>query len=256
MIRIDRIYIAPVKSLALTEITRARLEKPGIPGDRAFHVVNAQGRIVTQREHGSLVQVQAAYGVTDDTLELTFPDGSRVGGVVELGEAVETSYSGMPGLASRVVTGDWSAALSEFVGQELRLAQADVPGRTFDAFPLSMCSLASLAAFAKVAGRNAEDGRRFRQNIYLHGAAAHEEDSWIGGGLRVGSALLRVKMADPRCVMTTLSPETGEHQLNTLKIIASYRTDQPKQANFGVYCTVVEPGDVRVGDEVTPSLVG
>ena len=64
------------------------------------------------------------------------------------------------------------------------------------------------------------------------------------------SGLLRVKVRDARCAVTTLSPDTGETDMNTLKIIASYRTDQPKQVNFGVYCTVAEPGEVSVGDEV------
>ena len=52
--------------------------------------------------------------------------------------------------------------------------------------------------------------------------------------------------------MTTHSPETGEADMDTLKIIASYRTDQPKEVNFGVYCTVAEPGEAAVGDEVVP----
>ena len=40
--------------------------------------------------------------------------------------------------------------------------------------------------------------------------------------------------------------------MDTLKIIASYRTDQPKEVNFGVYCTVAEPGEAAAGDEVVP----
>jgi uncharacterized protein YcbX len=40
--------------------------------------------------------------------------------------------------------------------------------------------------------------------------------------------------------------------MDTLKIIASYRTDQPKEVNFGVYCTVIEAGGASVGDEVVP----
>jgi uncharacterized protein YcbX len=98
-----------------------------------------------------------------------------------------------------------------------------------------------------------EDGRRFRQNLYISGAARpHEEYAWIGGEVRAGEALLRVKMADSRCLVTTRSPETGETDLDTLKLIASYRTDQPKEVNFGVYCTVAEPGEAGAGDEVAP----
>ena len=46
--------------------------------------------------------------------------------------------------------------------------------------------------------------------------------------------------------------DCGEHDLDTLKIIASYRTDQPKEVNFGVYCTVMEPGEAAAGDAVLP----
>jgi len=57
LIRIDRMYIAPVKALALTEVTRAYLDKPGIAGDRAFFIIDAQGELFTQREHAALVQI-------------------------------------------------------------------------------------------------------------------------------------------------------------------------------------------------------
>ena len=112
--------------------------------------------------------------------------------------------------------------------------------------------MSSLCALAEAAGEESVDGRRFRQNIYISGSAPHEEDTWLGGEVRVGQALLRVKVRDSRCAVTTHSPETGEIDMNTLKIIATYRTDQPKEVNFGVYCTVAGPGEAAVGDEVVP----
>lgn len=157
----------------------------------------------------------------------------------------------MRDVPGRVVEGEWNEALSTFAGQELRLIKADTAGTSFDAFPISMCSAASLDALAQAAKADSVDRRRFRQNIYIEGASAHEEDTWLEGEVRVGAALRRVKMRDARCAVTTHSPDTGAIDMNTLKIIASYRTDQPKQVNFGVYCTVAEPGDVTVGDEVS-----
>ena len=61
-----------------------------------------------------------------------------------------------------------------------------------------------------------------------------------------------VRMRDERCVVTTLDPITGIKDFNTLRMIADYRTDQPKEVNFGVYGTVVQPGEITVGDEVVP----
>jgi uncharacterized protein len=252
MITIARMYISPVKALALQEIGRAYLDKPGIPGDRAFYIVDSRGHLFTQREFGPLVQVQASYEVSKNHLTLTFPDGETLAGVTEPVRAVTTAFwEGRP-VQGWTLAGRWNEALSEFAGQELRLIKADRAGQSFDGYPLSMCSVASLKSLAAVAGVNEVDGRRFRQNVYLEGATPHQEDEWLGGEVRVGSALLRVKMRDPRCAVTTLSPDTGQTDLNTLKLIASYRTDQPREVNFGVYCTVAEPGMASVGNAVEP----
>ena len=248
--RVQSMYISPVKSLGLAPIDQAFLDKPGIAGDRAFFIIDAQGAMFTQRVFGPLVQVRTSYDVESGNLELSFPDGRTVAGVPELGAAIEASFFGVRDVGGRVVEGEWSEALSTFAGQALRLIKADAAGTSFDAFPISMCSTASLEALAQAAETDSIDGRRFRQNIYLEGASPHEEDTWLEGEVRVGAALLRVKVRDARCAVTTLSPDTGETDMNTLKIIASYRTDQPKQVNFGVYCTVAEPGEVSVGDEV------
>ncbi len=252
MIRIDRLYISPVKALALAEVRGAYLDKPGIAGDRAFFIVDAAGRLFTQRDYGPLVQVRPSYEASTARLELSFPDGRIVEGVAELDEPITTPFwEGRP-VEGHVVRGEWSAALSEFAGRELRLIKAAMSGQAFDGYPLSMCSTASLQALAEAAGSEIVDGRRFRQNIYISGASPHEEDGWLGREVRVGKALLRVKVPDSRCVVTTHSPDTGETDMNTLKIIASYRTDQPKEVNFGVYCTVAEPGEAAVGDELHP----
>jgi uncharacterized protein YcbX len=251
-ILIDSMYISPVKSLALQRIEAARLEKAGIPGDRAFYMVDAQGRFFTQRQHFPMVQVRAAYDVEKDWLTLAFPDGSVVAGVPERGDAIETTGHASRRIDAHLVEGGFSEALSAFAGQPVRLVRPDVIGTSFDGYPLSMCSTESLDALARAADEASVDGRRFRQNIYIAGATAHGEDEWIGGRVRVGSAVLNVKMRDERCVMTTRNPDTGDHDLNTLKIIASYRTDVPKEVCFGVYCTVAEPGEARVGDQVVP----
>jgi uncharacterized protein YcbX len=247
---IESLYCAPVKSLALAPLERARLEKPGIPGDRAFFIVDGEGKLATQREYGRLVQVRPAYDASSGHLVLSFPDGRVVEGVAEQGEAVATAFWEERAVEGYAVRGEWSEALSEFIGTKLTLVKAAKAGASFDGYPLSMCSVASLDALARAAGRETVDGRRFRQNIYVSGTAPHEEDTWLGGEVRVGSALLRVKMLDSRCAVTTHSPDTGEVDMNTLKIIASYRTDQPKEVNFGVYCTVAEPGEAAVGDDV------
>ncbi len=252
-IHVESMYISPVKSLALQRIDGARLEKPGIAGDRAFYIIDARRKLITQREHFPLVQVRAEYDVAKGWLRLAFPDGAAVEGVAEQGDPIDddAGFFGRP-LSGTIVRGGFGEALSEFAGQPLRLVRPQTIGSTFDGYPISMCSMESIEALARAAKEETVDGRRFRQNIYIRGTTAHGEDEWIGGTVRIGAAVLRVKIRDIRCVMTTRSPDTGEHDLDTLKIIASYRTDQPNEVNFGVYATVIEPGEANVGDNVVP----
>ena len=93
------------------------------------------------------------------------------------------------------------------------------------------------------------DARRFRSLFELGGCGAHDEDTWEGRRLRLGAAL--VEIGDPviRCAVTTRDPDTGEPDLDTLRLIASYRGQGPDgEIWFARYGRVVEPGRVRVGD--------
>jgi uncharacterized protein YcbX len=83
----------------------------------------------------------------------------------------------------------------------------------------------------------------------LAGCDAHEEDSWNGRLVRVGEAVLRLGGPVDRCAVTTRDPDTGERDLDTLRLIKGYRGQRDgKLIDFGVYATVERPGRVRVGD--------
>lgn len=251
-IRIDAIHMTPVKSLALVSAGRARVTRGGIAGDRAFFIVDDAGKLVTQREEPRLVMIAPAYDPASGVLEMRFPDGTTISEPPEdTGDEVSARFHGVTDVPGAVTGARFGEALSVFAGRPLRLVRAR--HRAFDALPLSICSRASLAALSEVAGTDV-DARRFRQNIWLGGATAHEEDAWLGSDVRIGGIVARIVMRDSRCVMTTQNPDSGATDLNTLNLIASYRTDQPKEVNFGVYAGVIEAGEIAVGDEVAPSV--
>ena len=253
--RVDAIYMAPVKSLAMNRVDQAVVDKYGIVGDRRFFMIDAQDKLFTVRDYFPFLQVHVEYDPVAERLALSFPDGSTAEGTPEPDDAeIAVDFHGHRDVRGRAVSGPFAEALSTFAGQPLRLLR--VSGENaMDGFPISMVSRESLAALAKVAGRDSDDGRRFRQNVYFDGASApHEEDTWIKRDVRVGADLIvRGVMQDERCVVTTRDPDTGEHEMNTLKLIASYRTDQPKQITFGVYFYVKEPGEISVGDTLSVS---
>ena len=60
---IRSIHIAPVKSLALSEVDNIHVGSRGIANDRRFMVLDSAGRVVSQRQFGKLTQVGSEYSV-------------------------------------------------------------------------------------------------------------------------------------------------------------------------------------------------
>jgi MOSC domain-containing protein len=251
--RVAWLAVAPVKGLALSNREELLLERTGASENRRFYVVDETGRRFGLMRYGPLALVHADYDETDERLTLRFPDGETIDATVELGDAVATDFYGRP-VAGHEVVGPWSDALSRYARRPLRLVRADRPGDGVDRGnhgSVSIVSQASLDELARRTNQAEVDARRFRMLIGVDGCAAHAEDDWIGGEVRIGDALLRIRDEVGRCAITTQNPDTGKPDLDTLRTIIGYRPRRdPKQIPFGVYGDVVEAGRVRVGDAV------
>jgi uncharacterized protein len=251
--RVAWITIAPVKGLALESLPAALLGRDGVAGDRAFHLVDPLGRLVNGKHLSRLMLVRPEVG--DGQLVLRFPDGTAVGGALELGEPVTTGFYGRP-VGGRLVRGPWSRALSEYARSQVRLVRVERPGDGLDRGPHAAATLlgtGSLDAFAAAGGLDRRpDPRRFRMLLGVDGVAPHAEDGWLGRHVRVGSAVLVPRGNVGRCVVTTYHPDTAAHDLDTLKLLARYRAGvrTTEALPFGVWAEVVEPGPVAVGDPV------
>ena len=247
---VENIYISPVKSMGLSRPGMVHVDFSGIVEDRRFFLVDLQGRLLTQRQVGPLVQLESEYKTQPEWLSLALPDGTKVEGPVELGEEATTLMWGRK-VAGRVLTGDWSRALSAFCQQPVALVRSDQPGQCYDEYPISLVSQASVQGLRRRAPPSVSlDSRRFRPNFVLGGCQPHEEDEWLGGLVRIGEELvLRLVARDPRCAITTHDPTTGEADLDTLRLILSYRPS-PRAPYFGVYGIVERPGRVSLGDTV------
>ena len=250
MITVGAIHVAPVKSAGLVSPERVSVGLSGILEDRRFYIIDAAGRLVTQRELGWLVQVKASYQTGPERLSLTLPGGQVVEEDLAIGEQVSTRMWGRT-TRGHILDGGWGPALSRAAGVPLALVRSDQPGQCYDEFPVSILSQGSLLQLGNVSGVTGPfDGRRFRPNFLLEGCQPHEEDGWLGRAVQIGDHLrLRLISPDPRCAITTHDPDTGERDIDTLRLIMSYRPN-PVAAYFGVYAIVERPGEAAVGDKV------
>jgi uncharacterized protein YcbX len=250
MPRVARLSIAPVRSLALEHPDEIDLTEVGVVEDRRFYLIDERDRLIDRTVIGELAQIAAHTDPGATRLRLAFPDGTVLDEEVRLGSAIETPVYDRSAVG-RIVEGPWADPLSAFAGRTLRLVRCDHPGGTREGNHASIVSDGSLAELAGQAGVDAVDGRRFRMLIELEGAAAHEEDTWIGHRVAVGGAILTVTKPDARCVITTQDPDTGKRDLDTLRTIIGYRgLRDGKKADFGVLADVDQPGRVRIGDEL------
>jgi hypothetical protein len=121
-------------------------------------------------------------------------------------------------------------------------------GTYFDAFPLHLLTTSWLAHLAARNPAGRFDVRRFRPNLLIEPAGGEPrqvELDWAGRTLRVGEARIRVEVACPRCVMTTLPQQDLPKDPGVLRTIV-----RDSGQNVGVYATAVTPGRVAVGDAV------
>lgn len=250
------IHVAPVKSLAIQERERIVLGPRGVEDDRRFCIVDEAGRMLNAKRVAAFVRVRPVFDEDMRHLTLYTPDGA-IDGIVDLGDALTVSIY-RRAVAAREVRGPFSAALSALGGRTVRLVRFEEPGegvdRAGDAGHVSLLSRAALDSLAEAAAADGPvDPRRFRMNIGVSGIAAHEEDAWIGRRVRIGEAVVVPGGNIGRCAVTTLDPESGASDLDTLAALARYRgaAGTTEALPFGVWARVLRPGMISLGDKIT-----
>ena len=267
--RIARLFIYPVKSCAGVEVQEALLTETGLDLDRAWMVVDADGRFVTQRQLPRMALVTAR--MKTDEVVLRAPGMLALHldiGAVEEAVKVRIWNDEVAAYDMGAVAAQW---FSDYLGRKLRLVRFDPDHRRLsslqwtagveatnqfsDGFPLlvlSQASLDGLNARLAAAGHAAVGIERFRPNIVLAGLQAHEEDRL--DVIRIGAAQevqLRLVKPCPRCPIPNIDPATAEVTPQVLETLLGYRRNEKVQgaATFGMNAIVLNGFDqtLRVG---------
>lgn len=130
--------------------------------------------------------------------------------------------------------------IRELAGERARLVRTD-SGPRFDGAPLLVCTDGALAALG-------EDRRRFRPNLVVEGVPELAERDWVGHELAIGETVLAAREPCRRCGVTTIDPDTTEIDPGILR-----RVNERFDGIMGVYCEVVRPGTIALGDKVVIS---
>ena len=271
---VSGLFVHPVKSCAGVALREARLMDTGLDLDRAWMVVDAEGRFVTQREQPRMALVRPQIKVLEVVLRAPGMLALHLGiNEVEKPARVQVWGDALDAWDMGDVAGQW---FSDFLGRPgLRLArfdpevtrlaskqwtgEVDAPIEFADGFPLLVVGEASLAELNQrlaAAGHAAVGIERFRPNIVLAGLQAHDEDRLHE--LRIataeGEVVLRLVKPCPRCPIPNVDPASGQSSPEVLQTLSPYRADARLDGAlaFGMNAVIVQGAGhpLCVGDAV------
>jgi MOSC domain-containing protein len=247
---VQSIYRYPVKGLSPERLPGVRLE-PGqtLPADRKYAIENGpssfdpaapaylpKSRFLMLMRDERLAQLDTRYDDATETLVIN-------------GEGRELARGDLSTPEGRLAI---EAFFRRYLPSELRgppkVLQAE--GHSFSdvsAKVVSIINLASVAAIENLVGVPVHP-LRFRANLYVEGWPAWHEFDLVGQEIAIGGARLKVTKRIMRCAAINVDPDTGMRDLAIPETLM--RTFD--HADCGVYASVVEGGDISVGDTINP----
>ena len=275
---VTQLFVHPVKSCAAIAVQESLLIETGLEFDRAWMVVDGQGRMLTQRVLPRLVLVRPTLRSEDVVLRAPGMlalhlrlDTVEAPTRAQVWDDVVKAYD-MGDLASQWFT-DFLALdgaglspgrvrLVRFDPEEKRLSsrrwtgEIEAENAFSDGYPLLIASLASLDglnARLRAGGQAAVTMQRFRPNLVLDGLQAHDEDLLheVEIATAEGPVVLRLVKPCVRCSIPNVDPETAAESAEPGATLAGYRAD-PRMAGgitFGMNAVVVRGVEcmLRVG---------
>lgn len=225
--KVSALWRYPVKSMAAETLRSVSVGWHGLAGDRRWAFV----RPGTERSGFpwlTIRQTPALWHYQPHFAELENVEASKT--IVNTPDGAEFDIAD-PELAARL--GQGVRVMKQYSG-------------IFDVMPLSLLTVQSVQQLSASVGLPLTPVR-FRPNILIDAPStiAFPEEAWPGSILRIGGLKLRVDQRDKRCVMVNIDPSDAASDPRVLKAIAAER-----KSCFGVYGTVVQPGEVSIGDSV------
>jgi len=218
----------PVSSMGGELLLTVDVEAAGLAGDRKYGLYAIEtGEVAAPGRHKhwrSLPNVVTRLGANG--LEVSMDQAKWIG--MREGEKELSGYLGF--------------------AVEFRAYDGEKASPLYELSPIHLLTTSSMAALQDILPDAVIDPRRFRCNLVIetHAGALPLEQAWMRKRLTIGTAILEPSEPCVRCAFTSIAQEPDipfDKRVHTA-------ISQKLGGNLGVYCRVVKPGRVRVGDAV------
>jgi len=264
-VRIAQLLVHPVKSCAGIALDEGLLVETGLEFDRAWMVVDGDGRFLTQRELPRMALIRPTLRQLDMVL--------RAPGMLALHISLDTVEQPVQvqvwkDTVAAYDMGDLAAQwFTDFLGprdgKRLRLVRFDPAHKRLsnrkwtgdieaenafsDGYPLLVASTEGLAEVNRrlaLAGQAPVTMARFRPNLVLDGLDANGEDHVDEITFDTPEGPVRLRLVKPcsRCPIPDIDPQTAEPGHAVGDVLAGYRADARLDGaiTFGMNAVIVE----------------
>lgn len=252
--KVDSLWRYPVKSMRGEELDELFAGFSGVYGDRLFAFRSSASPTgfpyLTAREQRRLLQCRARFRYPDKAarpINLTEAESMGANPVWADSSELMVDIETPDGRTLAIDDPTLIDMLRTDIDQKHQLTLMRSERAMTDCRPVSIFSLQSARQLAEETGTPV-DKRRFRANVYvdLAWARGFAENEFVGRSLRIGpKVVVSVLERDPRCMMITLDPDTGEKEPAILKKVA-----QAHDGMAGVYGAALVEGMLHKGDPV------
>jgi uncharacterized protein len=277
------VHAYPIKSCAGVDLRQGLIVETGLDFDRAWMVVDTQGRMVTQRETPRMALVQPSFKGSELVL--------RASGMLALHLRLDTVedpvqatvwQDTVPAFSMGALAAQWftdflrpgatpkdKLHLVRFDPEHQRACDPHWTGTLAahtafaDGYPLLVTNTASLQALNErllAAGAAPADMRRFRPNLVLDGLAAFDEDHVQTLHIQTSDGAVELRLVKPctRCGVPNVDPSTGVSSPEVIDALRSLHTN-PRMGGaitFGMNAVVVSGVErsLQAGQTVRASL--
>jgi uncharacterized protein YcbX len=256
---VKEIYIYPIKSLAGISCQNAKAEEMGFENDRRWMLLDAENKMITQREHRIMSQFYPQ--ISDGKISVIFKDHTHEFFIDEhLDHKIQTDVWDDKSEVFEVnkTTSKW---FSEHLGFECKLVKIiKIGDRKHESSKLKEIFNVSLAdgypyllvgtESMDFLNEKLEDKvtvLRFRPNIVMSTQSAHEEDDF--DTFKIGEVQFKNIKPCGRCIMVNNDPQNGKLKKEPLKTLSKYRVVD-NSVLFGTNIVSLNSGIISVGDAV------
>ena len=249
MIKINKLYYSPVKSLSFSNAkTLTILKNIGIKYDRNFAFTNNLDQekiknIIKNPDERKIIYFlslknypelnQYNFDLNKNILKLNFQNDTILKTNLNKEKEIESLCRKMEKLFLTIKK-------INFVRDSKNPFFDTMPSKT-----ISLINLSSIYDLEKKINQQIEH-QRFRGNIYVHGMKSWMERDLINQIISINNVRFRILKEIPRCSATNIKPKTSNYDLNIPQMLKK----NYNHINMGIYLLPIDDGTITINDQI------